>query len=49
MTKRTKREKSGPKPDTLKIEGTWESAVGKALKKKRPEKGWPKEKKKGSD
>jgi hypothetical protein len=34
--------KRGPKPDTLKIEGSWQKAVGKALKKKRPENGWPK-------
>lgn len=33
--------KRGPKPDTLKIEGDWKNAVKGALKKKRPEKGWP--------
>lgn len=39
--------KTGPKPDHLKIEGfSWGNAVKKALTKKRPEKGWPKEKKK---
>lgn len=37
----------GPKPAHLRIEGiSWESAVEKALQKKRPLKGWPKEKKK---
>lgn len=43
MTEPTKR---GPKADTVKIEGDWESAVGKALKKPRPVEGWPEEKKK---
>lgn len=32
----------GPKPETVKIEGDWEGAVGKALKKPRPKEGWPK-------
>ncbi len=32
----------GPEPETLKIEGDWEDAVGKALKKKKPPEGWPK-------
>jgi hypothetical protein len=36
--------KRGPKEDRVKIEGDWESAVGKALAKKRPKDGWPKEK-----
>jgi hypothetical protein len=34
--------KRGPKPEMLKLEGPWEEAVAKALKKKRPEGGWPK-------
>lgn len=33
--------KTGPKPDNLKIEGDWESAMEKAVKKKRPKDGWP--------
>lgn len=33
--------KRGPKADTVKIEGSWESAVGKALAKQRPKEGWP--------
>jgi hypothetical protein len=37
--------KSGPEPARLKIEGSWEGAVGVALKKPRPEKGWPDAKK----
>lgn len=31
---------SGPKPKILKIEGDWEEAVKKSLKKKRPSSGW---------
>ncbi len=34
--------KPGPKPDILKIEGNWEDAVAKSLKKKKPATGWPK-------
>ncbi len=33
----------GPEPERLKIDGTWEEAAAKALKKKRPASGWPKE------
>ena len=40
MTK--SKEKPGPKPETVKIEGDWEDAVGKALAKKRPVGGWTK-------
>ena len=38
-----KRRHPGPKPDRLKIEGEWEDAIDKAIDKKRPEKGWPKQ------
>ncbi len=38
--------KRGPEPDRLKLEGDWESLIGKALQKKRPAKGWPKPKRK---
>ncbi len=39
-----KQKKRGPKPEMLKIKGIkWQDAVTKALKRKRPEKGWPKE------
>ena len=38
--------KRGPAPDAVKIEGSWESAVGKALAKKRPKEGWPPSEKK---
>ncbi len=44
-----KTEKPGPKPDRLKIKDDWESAVSKALKKKRPEGGWPKDDKAGKN
>lgn len=33
--------KHGPTPDRLKIKGLWDKAVGKALKKKHPDEGWP--------
>ena len=39
------RESASQKPprrsSTLKVEGPWESAVGRALSKKRPAGGWP--------
>jgi hypothetical protein len=46
MHKPTKKKpaKTGPKPDTLKIEGNWKDAVKKSLVKKKPATGWPKEK-----
>jgi hypothetical protein len=43
---------SSSKPDPVKIDGDWEDAVGRALKKPRPKEGWPKpekKKKKGKD
>lgn len=46
MTKKTSKSKTGPKPDNLKIEGDWESAMGKAVKKKKPKEGWPETEKK---
>jgi hypothetical protein len=36
------KKKTGPEPDTLKIEGDWETAIKKALDKRRPPEGWPK-------
>ncbi len=39
-----KKEKTGQKPETIKISGDWEQAVDKALKKERPSDGWPKTK-----
>lgn len=38
-----KRSKPGPQPEQVKVRGNWERAVKKALKKKRPPDGWPKE------
>ena len=40
--------KRGPVPETLKIEGDWKKAVKGALKKKRPDTGWPKPEKPSS-
>jgi hypothetical protein len=40
--KKKKKAIPGPKPNLLKIEGDWEEAIKKSLKKKRPPKGWPK-------
>jgi len=37
-----KREKPGPKPEVLKLEGDWKEAVKKSLAKKKPANGWPK-------
>ena len=34
--------KPGPKADVLKLHGKWQDAVRQSLKKKKPEKGWPK-------
>jgi hypothetical protein len=36
--------RTGPKPERLKLKGEWTNLVGKALKKPRPVKGWPKAK-----
>jgi len=34
--------KSGPKPEVLKLHGSWQSAIKKSLKKRKPPEGWPK-------
>ena len=39
MTKRKKQR--GPKPGKVNIKGDWEDAVKKAIKKPKPEGGWP--------
>lgn len=36
-----KANRRGPKPDTIKIDGDWQHAVNKALKKEKPKEGWP--------
>ena len=46
MKKSEEKPKRGPEPDRLKLEGDWKGLVKKALKKKRPVEGWPKEPKK---
>ncbi len=43
---RPKRKPPGPAAETLKIEGLWEDAVAKAMRKRKPPGGWPKPKKK---
>jgi len=47
MSKKHKKQKgkTGPKPERVRISANWEDAVDKALKKKRPKDGWPKDKK----
>jgi hypothetical protein len=37
------KQRRGPKPEYLKLEGNWEDAVKRSLQKKRPADGWPKE------
>jgi len=37
-----KKSKPGPEEERLKLEGDWQDNIGKALKKKRPDGGWPK-------
>jgi hypothetical protein len=41
-----KKHTPGPDPDRLKLDGNWRDAVRKAVRKRRPKKGWPREKKK---
>jgi hypothetical protein len=36
------KQKPGPKPQYLKIEGDWREAVKRAVQKKKPVNGWPK-------
>ena len=40
------KDKTGPKPDRVKIDKDWEDAIGYAMKKKRPADGWPEPEKK---
>ena len=35
------RKKTGPEPQAVKVNKPWEEAIADALKKKRPETGWP--------
>lgn len=47
MTK--EKAKLDPKEERVKIDGEWENAIGKALAKKRPKGGWPKDEKPPKD
>jgi hypothetical protein len=42
VTKKKQKQKPGPRPEILKIEGHWKDATKKSLQKKRPPSGWPK-------
>jgi hypothetical protein len=42
MPDRVAPQRPGPEPERLKIDGDWEQAVERALKKPRPADGWPK-------
>ena len=45
MRKKGKK-KTGPKPDHLQLDDeSWETALKKAIKKKKPKEGWPKKEK----
>jgi hypothetical protein len=37
-----KTRQTGPKPDTLKIEGKWQDALKKSLSEEEAGEGWPK-------
>lgn len=41
MSDKSRKKKTGPPPQTVKIDKQWEVAIGDALKKKRPGEGWP--------
>lgn len=43
--KKASKKRTGPKPDTLKIEGNWRDAVAHALGRGKPEEPKPKAKK----
>ena len=43
------KEPPGPKPKRLKLEGDWGKAIKKAVKKKRPPKGWDDQEKEPPD
>lgn len=46
---RKRTDRPGPEPERLKIEGPWEEAIKKALRKKKPPEGSPKEEKQGKE
>jgi hypothetical protein len=37
-----KKQTPGPKPEIVKIEGDWRTAIKKSLQVKKPTNGWPK-------
>lgn len=39
----------GPEPERVKIDDDWKSAIGRALRKKRPKEGWPQPEKEEKD
>ena len=41
--KKVEPKKRGPPPELLKLKGDWTKSVKKALEKKKPPEGWPKE------
>jgi hypothetical protein len=45
--KRVAKKKPGPKPETLKVEGDWREAIGKAMKRGKPPRSAPAPKKDG--
>jgi len=49
ISTKPEKEKTGPKPDRVKIDKDWEEAMGDALKKERPAEGWPKPEKDKKD
>ena len=40
------KKRTGPKPERVKLESDWETAVASVLKLKRPKEGWPDDKRK---
>ena len=40
-----RKDKPGPKPDRLKIEGDWEEAAKRLVRKQKPPEGWPEQEK----
>ncbi len=41
MTEKMDKDRPGPEPERLKIEGDWEDAIRKALHRTQPADGWP--------
>ncbi len=43
MSGKKEKKKRGPGPETLRIGRKWADAIRRALRKKKPKEGWPKE------